>query len=166
MGVVVLKNLLRTGPFGYTCQSWISCALVQGLREMEGLGDSDPAQAYYAWFASELNPMANGPSSNPLSLYETLDTAVKKKDVNHPKLKDLRANLLWLINRSISDRTVARQLKRQIRGAPIEMFHPQLWRIDLSKISGIRIHTDRSMPDWDEQYIEDLTASEFEVIVE
>ena len=75
---------------------------------MEGLGDSDPAQVYYAWFAKELNPMANGPSSNPLALYETLDTAVKKKDVNHPKLKDLRANLLWLIHRSIGDRTVAR----------------------------------------------------------
>jgi hypothetical protein len=133
---------------------------------MEGLGDSDPAQVYYAWFAKELNPMANGPSSNPLALYETLDTAVKKKDVNHPKLKDLRANLLRLIHRSIGDRTVARQLKRQIRTAPIEMFHPQLWRIDLSKISAGRIHTDRSMPGWDEQYIEDLTGIEFEVIVE
>src|SRR6202011_937454 len=111
---------------------------------------------------SELNPLANGPSSNPLSLYETLDTAVKKKDVNHPKLKDLRANLLWLIHRSISDRTLGRQLKRQIRTAPIEMFHPQLWRIDLSKIAASRIHTDKSMPGWDEQYIEDLTGIEFE----
>ncbi len=29
-----------------------------------------------------------------------------------------------------------------------------------------RIHTDKSMPDWDEQYIEDLAETEFEVIVE
>ncbi|MDP8982842.1 MAG: hypothetical protein M3O35_19885 [Acidobacteriota bacterium] len=134
MRIVVLKNPLRTNMFGFTCQSWISCALIRGLREMEGLRDADLAQVYYAWFARELNPLANGPSSNPLTLYEMLDSAVKKKDVNHPKVKDLRANLLRPVNRSITDRTVARQLKHQIRTAPIEMFHPQLWRIDLSKI--------------------------------
>jgi hypothetical protein len=49
---------------------------------------------------------------------------------------------------------------------PFDMFHPQLWRLDLTKIDAARIRVDESTPGWDEQYIPDLTDGEFEVIAE
>jgi hypothetical protein len=127
---------------------------------------------YYTWFARELNPVGdgtrppNGDSSNPVMLYLALDTAVKRKDVNHSKIKDLRAGLLRVISRYVPDRNLAYTLRREVRRAQIEMFHPQLWRLDLRKIDASRIKTDQSMPGWDEQYISDLADGEFEVIAE
>jgi hypothetical protein len=127
---------------------------------------------YYAWFARELNPIGdgsrlpNGESSNPVLLYLALDTAVKRKDVNHSKIKDLRAGLLRVISRYVPDRNLAAILRKEIRRAPIEMFHPQLWRLDLSKIEAARVKTDQSVAGWDEQYISDLDDDEFDVISE
>jgi hypothetical protein len=150
--------------YGYSCKSWMA-------REVERkfLGGK-----YYAWFARELNPVGdssrtpNGESSNPLHIYSTLDTAVKRKDVNHAKIKDLRAGLLRVISKYVApfDRDRAKTLRHELRNAKIEMFHPQLWRLDLSRIDPARIKTDRSMPGWDEQYIADLIEEEFEVIAE
>jgi hypothetical protein len=78
---------LRASAYGYTCKIWRACEL-----ERKFLGGK-----YYTWFAREMNPMGdgtrppNGESSNPVSLYVALDTAVKRKDINHSKIKDLRA---------------------------------------------------------------------------
>ena len=129
---------------------------------------------YYVWFAREINPVGdsarppNGESSNPLIIYSTLDTAVKRKDVNHPKIKDLRAGLLRVISKYVAprDRNLAKTLRREIRRAPVEFFHPQLWRLDLSRIGVTRVKTDQSVPGWDEQYISDLSEGEFAVIAE
>jgi hypothetical protein len=76
--------------YGYTCKIWLAYQL-----EKEHLGEN-----YYVWFAKELNPIENGDSSNPLELYAMMDRAVKKRDLNHPKLKDLKAGLLNIIKRS------------------------------------------------------------------
>ena len=81
-------------------------------------------------------------------------------------IKDLRARLLRVISRYVTDRSLAYVLRREVRRAPIEMFHPQLWRLDLKKIDTARIKVDQSVPGWDEQYISDLEDGEFEVIAE
>jgi hypothetical protein len=159
-----LSNPPASVGYGYTCKIWMACEI-----ERKFLGGK-----YYAWFARELNPVgdgshpANGESSNPLNIYSTLDTAVKRKDVNHAKIKDLRAGLLRVISKYVepSDRSLAQILRRELRKAPIEMFHPQLWRLDLSRIDTTRIKTDQSVPGWDEQYVSDLIDGEFEVIAE
>lgn len=145
-------------PCGYTCKIWIASQL-----ERHYLGG-----LYYVWFARELNPVGNGDSSNPLEIYVTVDRAVKNRDLNHPKLKDLRAELLGVVRLFIAprDASLARSIRREILRAPVEMFRPQLWRLDLTKIVASRIRTDRSAAGWDEQYVADLRESEFDVIVE
>jgi hypothetical protein len=144
--------------FGFACKSWISYQL-----EAQHLGGT-----YFVWFSGQLNPIANGDSSNPLELYQAMDRAVKKNDVNHPKLKDLKANLLSAISRLVAPRdpSLARLLKRDIIRAPVEMYRPQLWRLDLDKIALGRWKTLGATPSWDEQFVEDLRDGEFEVIVE
>jgi hypothetical protein len=145
-------------PFGYSCKIWIAYQL-----EKNYLGGS-----YYVWFAREVNPIENGDSSNPIEIYAGVDRAVKKRDINHPKLKDFKAGLLEIVSRVITrrDAKLARALRREILRAPVELFRPQLWRLDLSKVPASRIRTDRSAPGWDEQYVPDLAEGEFEIIVE
>jgi hypothetical protein len=147
-----------SGRHGYACKVWISSTLEQ--RHLGG--------CFYVWFARELNPIRNGDSSNPLWLYLTIDRAVKSGDANHPKIKDLRRILLGVVNRLIArqEPRVAIALRREIRRAPIEMYRPQLWKIDLSRIAPGRIRTNGGNPAWDEQHIDDLEPGEFEVIVE
>jgi hypothetical protein len=107
--------------YGYTCKIWMASEL-----ERRFLGGK-----YYTWFARELNPVGdgtrppNGESSNPVLIYLALDTAVKRKDVNHSKIKDLRAGLLRVISRYVPDGSLAYTLRREIRRAPIQMFHPE-----------------------------------------
>jgi hypothetical protein len=145
-------------PYGFACKIWVAYQL-----EKHYLGG-----LYYVWFARELNPIENGDSSNPLTIYETVDRAVKKRDINHPKPKDFKAGFLDVVNRLIvpRDAALARSVRREILRAPVEMFRPQLWRIDLSTIPAPRIRTDRSASGWDDQYISDLAETEFEIIVE
>ena len=143
------------GNYGFTCQIWLATRLQTHLGNV-----------YHVWFAREFNPLRNGDSSNPLEMYADMDKAVKRHDINHPKLKDLRARLLDLVNRRIGDKILARELRRQILRANAELFRPQLWRIDLSKIASSRVRLDQSRADWDEQYIRDLAETEFEIIVE
>ena len=107
---------IRT-PYGFACKIWVAYQL-----EKHYLGG-----LYYVWFARELNPIENGDSSNPLTIYETVDRAVKKRDINHPKLKDFKAGLLDVVNRLIvpRDAALARSVRREILRAPVEMFRPQ-----------------------------------------
>jgi len=97
-----------------------------------------------------------------------IDKAVKMDDGNHPRLKDLKANLLLVVNRLIrpKDHDLARLLRRDILRAPLTMYRPQLWRLDLSRVHIGRWRTNGAKPTWDEQYVEDLQAGEFDVIVE
>jgi hypothetical protein len=151
---------LPTPPpnLGFTCRVWIASQL-----EILHLGGY-----HYVWFSKDLNPIANGDSSNPLELYREIDRAVKRNDVNHPKLKDLKANLLLAVTYLIapSDAARARELKRSIRRASIDMFRPQLWKLDLSRINATRWNKTGANLSWDEQYVTDLKGGEFEVIVD
>ena len=89
-------------------------------------------------------------------------------NMNHPKLNDLRAGLLTIVNTLVAPKAkkLARRLRVEIERAPIESFRPQLWRLDLSQISSARVRTDRSAAGWDEQYIPNLQEAEFESIVD
>ena len=73
-------------PLDFACKTWMSYQI-----ESNHLGHN-----YYVWFSQELNPIANGDASNPLELYRMIDRAVKQTDVNHPKLKDLKASQTYL----------------------------------------------------------------------
>jgi hypothetical protein len=144
--------------YGYATKIW----LASHLEDLQFGG------RYYVWFSLQLNPLQNGESSNPLLLYRQIDTAVKKNDVNHPKIKDPRANLLVAIARFVEpgNPTLAESLTQEVLRAPVEMFRPQLWRLDVSSISPVRWDATRSIPGWDEYLINDLAAGEFKVIVE
>ena len=144
------------GQHGYACKVWIARDIEQ--RHLGG--------RYYVWFSKQLNPLQNGDSSNPISLYLSIDRAVKLRDANHPKIKDLRANLRQAVGRLLGPRNsgLAKRLKRVILRAPLDMFRPQLWRLDLSAISARRVV--QGEPNWDEWVITDLQAGEFDVIVD
>jgi hypothetical protein len=49
--------------------------------------------------------------------------------------------------------------------ASIEMFHPQIWRLNLSRVDATRWHPGEHAG-LDEMRIEDLTLGEFDEIVE
>jgi hypothetical protein len=153
-----LPSPAPTSQFGFTCKTWIASQLDQ-----IHLGGT-----YYVWFSTELNPMSNGDSSIPLEIYREIDTAVKKRDANHPKLESVKRNSLLTVSRLIApmDRARARASRREIRTASLEMFRPQIWRIDLRKVDASRWKKDRSHPGWDEQYVTDLKATEFDILVE
>jgi hypothetical protein len=48
----------------------------------------------------------------------------------------------------------------------VEMYRPQLWKLDLSTIAKSRWNRTGARASWDEQYVADLKDSEFEIIVE
>jgi hypothetical protein len=121
----MLERPASRGLYGFSCKVWIAYQL-----EKQFLGGT-----YFVWFARELNPLSNGDSSNPLIIYADFDRAVKKRDLNHPKIKDFRARLLDVIARLVKpkDPYLARALRKEVLSAPIESFRPQLWQQDCRK---------------------------------
>ena len=158
MQMATLPAPSPTSQFGFACKTWIAARL-----EEAHLGG-----AFYTWFSTELNPIANGESSIPLQIYHDIDTAVKRKDGNHAKIEMTKMKLIETVSRLIGprNRKLARTLRREIRTAPVEMFRPQIWRIDLRTVDVSRWKKDQSKAGWDEQYLTDLKTSEFEIIVE
>lgn len=120
---------------------------------------------HYTWFSSELNPIQNGDSSNPLKLFETIDRAVKLGDVNHPKIKDMRANLMQALDfrYGMVDAEAACKLRDDVQQAPMAAFRPELWKVTVEDARAKRPLGNRG---WDEQLAPDLTEDEFEVIVD
>lgn len=123
------------------------------------------ARRHYTWFSKELNPIQNGDSSNPLKLYESIDRAVKMGDVNHPKIKDLRASLMQALDfrYGAEDAEVACTLRDEVQQAPIAQFHPELWRLTVDEA---RVKRPLTNSGWDEQVAPDLTEAEFQIIVD
>ncbi|MCW5979029.1 MAG: hypothetical protein KIT09_13190 [Bryobacteraceae bacterium] len=153
---MTFSDFQPSGEYGYGCKAWIAHEL-----EREYLGGS-----YYCWFSSELNPISpTGESSNPLEIYRAVDHAVKTGDENHSKIKDLRANIIIAINLHIArrDPKLARQVRGALRRAPLSMFRPQIWRIEMSTLEG---RMEPGEPGWKEYLIRDLRSGEFEIIVE
>lgn len=141
---------------GYSCKAWLAAEF---------------ARLYFAgvhcnWFASELNPVDNDPSSNPLRIYQRIDEAVKSGDLNDSKIEDLRAKLInvaWCKLEN-TDPQRAALLVQEIESAPLAMFRPQLLRIAVDKISASRYTVLNTQ--MDEHLVADLAEAEFEVIAD
>ena len=90
--------------------------------------------------SKEMNPIGNGESANPLIIYRWFDEAIKRNDHNHPKILHHRTMLQWVIDRgmreSIIDELLASRLAKAVANAPITLFRPEIWRLDLSVILG------------------------------
>lgn len=139
-----------------------ACGFGCKVRLAAELGRKHFAGRHHTWFSSELNPIQNGDSSNPLKIFESLDRAVKLGDVNHPKIKDLRLNLMQAADFLLKQD----DLVEEIRTAGLGSFHPQLWRIRVESVDAGRVRRPVTNNGWDEQYIEDLREDEFEVIAD
>lgn len=156
-----IPNPPISGHYGYSCQTWIAFYMNQVY--FEGV--------HWVWFSSELDPLKNGDSSNPLWLYLTRDRAVKSGDANHAEISRLRNNLAFGVDQKIgqNDPALAAQLKASIAVADLSKFRPQIWRLDLSQIASSR-RPKSGNPQWDEYLIRDLRDSErgsaWDIIVE
>ena len=143
--------------WGYTAQSWIASCVNRSLH----------FGTYYCWFAKTFNAMRNGDDSNPLWVYMILDRAVAQGGVNNAKIRDIRANILLVLDRELraADRTSEIPAAvAAVTQAPLDAFAPQLWRIDMAAVagrctSGHQVYTD-------EYLITDLRANEFEIIIQ
>lgn len=145
-----------SNTFGYSTQTWLSRVVNEYLHP----------GVYYCWFARKFNSMANGDDSNPVWLYLIVDRAVFQNGQNNAKIKDLRTNLMRAVARGLYALGRADEVSSAlavIRSATIEMFTPQLWRIDLTKIRG-RYSSGHQYPD--EYLITNLSTNEFDVVVE
>lgn len=140
---------------GFSCQTWIG----RQVNELLHPG------SFYCWFSRHFNAADNGASANPMWIYTELDRAVQQGDTNYPKIKDVRTNLMWTVFKEL---IIAGRLSdiipavAQIRAAQIQMFKPQIWRLDLNSI-GNRYTSGHQYPD--EYLLTDLKASEFQVII-
>ncbi len=93
---------------------------------------------------------------------------MKKGDQNHPKVKDVRANLIKAAWDLLGPTSASPDLRRYVEvisalmRAPLYMFTPQLWRIEINAITG---RYRPGNPAWDEYSVGDLRPSEFDVII-
>ena len=141
--------------WGYSAQTWIAKLVNEYLH----------SGAYYCWFSTAMNAMRNGDDSNPIWIYLILDRAVSQGGVNNAKVKDVRANLLLVLDRELRVAGRGPEISRalaDVMRAPLESFTPQLWRIDMRAIAG-RYRSGHQYPD--EYLITDLDPHEFEVII-
>ena len=142
--------------YGYSVQTWIAKLVNEYLH----------SGSYFCWFSMTYNAMRNGDDSNPIWIYLILDRAVAQGGLNNAKVKDVKANLLQVIDRELRVNNRASEVSgalSAVMNAPLDMFTPQLWRIDLGSISAKRYTGNYQYPD--EYRITDLKASEFEVII-
>lgn len=109
--------------------------------------------------------MKNGDDSNPIWTYLILDRAVEQGGVNNAKVRDVRANLMRAADKELAASGRSSEIPAvlaAIASVPLASLTPQLWRIDLSKVSG-RYTSGHQYPD--EFSISDLKPSEFEIVV-
>jgi hypothetical protein len=140
--------------FGYSCQTWLATDIANRYFN----------RVYRVWFATAVNPRNNGPSSNPLLIYQELDHVVNSNDYNHSRVEQLRQRLAnWISGAPLSASDIA-DIRAEIAAAPVAAFRPQLWRIDLANIHISRLVNLGQFPD--EYQIRDLIRPEFEVIAE
>lgn len=146
-------------PYGYSCQPWLATDIAD--RYFHGI--------YRIWFATTLNPLSNGHSSNPVILYRELDQIIHNNDLNHSRVWQLRQRLInWVTGTPLAPSGLSPSditaLTAEVTSAPVPAFRPQLWRIDLANIHITRLIDLGQFPD--EYLIRDLITPEFEVIAQ
>ncbi len=114
---------------GYSCNAWLA---------VEVAGQVFP-NSRKVWFSMAFNPIANVDSSNPAEIYLVLSRAVQRGDVGSRIIRDRRSQLIRLVRQlrktgqlSVQD---ARDYRREIAGASVSAFRPEVWRLDLAKIA-------------------------------
>jgi hypothetical protein len=121
---------LLTEKFGYSCNVWYSVKLSELL-----FSSIDKR----AWFAISFNPVENVPSSNPCSIYEDVSTAVQTGDVGSRMIANYRSQLISIVDDLLAERSItadeARDYRQEIAKENIVSFRPEIWRLDLEKIS-------------------------------
>jgi hypothetical protein len=140
---------------GYSCQTVLSARVNEFLHP----------GTYYCWLSTEFNPAKTGNSSNPCSLYTTLSKAVQEDDTGDAKVQQIRTALLEAVTRKfpIEENQDAARAIVHVRHAVIDLFRPQIWRVDLKKVAD-RMTSGHQYPY--EHKVEDLKCQEFEVIIE
>ena len=155
--MIDLTPFVPSTKVGYACQTVLADRVNDFLHK----------GVYHCWFATELNPMGNGDSSNPSWLYLIIDRAVKQDDSSHSKIKDIRANLMRGAQKVLESRGRNHEvppLIKQIEMADLKLLRPQLWKLKLETIDPKRYEGKYQYPN--EALIQDLKESEFERIVE
>jgi hypothetical protein len=150
---------------GYSCQTLLAKMVNEVLH----------SGTYFCWFSEEFNADSGGNSSNPCWRYQTFDRAVRRNDTNDAYVRDAREKLVNALNLAVTaqydlnsppndeDNAILAENILSIRHAGIELFRPQIWRIDLKKVEQ-RATSGHQYPH--EHLIRNLTCQEFEVIVE
>jgi hypothetical protein len=138
--------------YGFSCQTWL----------MKQIADDYFSNKYRIWFATCINPMANGSSSNPLIIYKELDEIVSRNDYNHSRINQLRSRLTNWIKGSYLNPRLKQQIISEILSAPVTAFRPQLWRINLENIQINRIINIGQFPN--EYLLVDAEFPEVEVL--
>ncbi len=108
---------------GYSCQTHLAWTLYE-----QHYDDKDHC---YLWFSTEVNPQTVGPSSRPLRIYQDLDEAVKVRDPNELKIRDLRIRLQRVVDRRVGNVQDQFELKKRIASASVKWFRPLLLKLDL-----------------------------------
>jgi hypothetical protein len=141
--------------WGYSAQTWIAKLVNEFLHP----------GSYFCWFATSFNAMRNGDDSNPIWIYLSLDRAVDQGGINNVKVDKVKANIIQAIDRELmaaGRKTEIAPAIVAVNSAALDMFTPQLWRIDISAIIG-RYTTNNQYPD--EHCVRDLRTHEFDVVI-
>lgn len=112
---------------GYTCQCWLK-------TEIDRLCYPVP----WVWFSTNFGAWRNVDSSNPCLLYYNLSRAVDQHDAGSRIVRDLRTQMLATIASSSLSTSEKRALRSFVINAPLSHLRPEIWRLDLTKISASR----------------------------
>ena len=89
---------------------------------------------YFVWFAGEANERRSSHSSNPIRIFQELDTAVKSGELGAQKIQETLARMVAILSLNLPiDDPMFENLTRELEKALIGAFRPQLWRIDLAR---------------------------------
>src|ERR1041384_4884669 len=95
--------------FGYSCQPWLATDIANRYFN----------RVYRVWFATAVNPRQNGPSSNPLLIYQELDHVVNANDYNHSRVEQLRQRLTnWIAASPLAPLDIV-NIRAEIAAAPV-----------------------------------------------
>src|SRR6267142_2530462 len=90
-------------------------------------------------------------------------SGAKRRDLKKAKIKDVRSNLMDAMSRQLTKAGRSAEVGMalvEISNAPIEMFKPQIWRLELQSV-GSRLKSGHQYPD--EYLVEDLSDAEFQI---
>lgn len=126
---------------------------------------------HYAWLAEEFNPLRTNPkSSNPYLIYGDLYWAWSHRDTFDKFVAQSREGLskgVWTQSlRGVIDHALARRLTSVCDDAPVDLFYPLVYRVEMSAIAEERrvVAGSALTADSRECLVPDLREEEFELL--